>query len=31
MTWVRKIIVIPALYAIVAIGGYFEFERVISL
>ncbi len=31
MMWVEKIIVIQALYGIVAIGGYFEFERVISL
>jgi hypothetical protein len=31
MTWVGKIIEIQALSGIVAIGGYFEFEHVISL
>ncbi len=31
MTWVGKVIVIHVLYGIVAIGGYFKFERAISL
>jgi hypothetical protein len=31
MTWVGKVIVIQVLYGIVAIGGYFKLERVISL
>ena len=31
MTWVGKVIVIQVLYGIVAIGGYFKFERAVSL
>ncbi len=31
MTWVDKATVIQVLYGIVAIGGYFKFERVISM
>jgi hypothetical protein len=31
MKWVEKVIVIQVLCGIVAIGGYFKFERVISL
>jgi hypothetical protein len=29
--WVGKVILIQVLYGIVAIGGYFKSERVISL
>ncbi len=29
MTWVGKVIVIQVLYGIVAIRGYFKFERVV--
>jgi hypothetical protein len=31
MMWVGKVLVIKVLYGIVAIGGYFKSERVISL
>jgi hypothetical protein len=31
MTWVGKVIIIQALYGIVAIRGYFKFERAVSM